>query len=58
MAEWFKAAVLKTVEPRSGFRGFKSYSLRQEKAFSVQQTAITLRTRSVLVFWLRLRADC
>jgi secreted protein with Ig-like and vWFA domain len=32
MAEWFKAAVLKTVEPRSGFRGFKSYSLRQDQS--------------------------
>ncbi len=27
MAEWFKAAVLKTVERK--FRGFESYSLRQ-----------------------------
>jgi hypothetical protein len=30
MAEWFKAAVLKTVAPGNGGRGFKSYSLRQE----------------------------
>ena len=29
MAEWLKAAVLKTVERK--FRGFESYSLRQEK---------------------------
>ena len=28
MAEWFKAAVLKTVERK--FRGFESYSLRQK----------------------------
>jgi hypothetical protein len=34
MAEWFKAAVLKTVERK--LRGFESYSLRQveiEKVF-------------------------
>ena len=30
MAEWFKAAVLKTVVPRERGRGFESYSLRQE----------------------------
>jgi four helix bundle protein len=30
MAEWFKAAVLKTVVLFTGDRGFKSYSLRQE----------------------------
>jgi hypothetical protein len=30
MAEWFKAAVLKTVGPRSGSREFESLSLRQE----------------------------
>jgi hypothetical protein len=29
MAEWFKAAVLKTVERK--FRGFESYSLRQNR---------------------------
>lgn len=29
MAEWLKAAVLKTVERK--FRGFKSYSLRHDK---------------------------
>ena len=29
MAEWLKAAVLKTVERK--FRGFESYSLRQKK---------------------------
>jgi hypothetical protein len=29
MAEWFKAAVLKTVVLFTGDRGFKSYSLRQ-----------------------------
>ncbi|MBP1752119.1 MAG: hypothetical protein H6Q57_955 [Geobacteraceae bacterium] len=29
MAEWLKAAVLKTVERK--FRGFKSYSLRHNK---------------------------
>ena len=29
MAEWFKAAVLKTVERK--FRGFESYSLRHYK---------------------------
>jgi hypothetical protein len=29
MAEWLKAAVLKTVERK--FRGFESYSLRQNK---------------------------
>ncbi len=29
MAEWFKAAVLKTVERK--FRGFESYSLRHER---------------------------
>ncbi len=28
MAEWFKAAVLKTVERK--FRGFESYFLRQD----------------------------
>jgi hypothetical protein len=28
MAEWLKAAVLKTVERK--FRGFESYSLRQD----------------------------
>jgi hypothetical protein len=28
MAEWFKAAVLKTVERK--FRGFESYSLRHK----------------------------
>ena len=30
MAEWFKAAVLKTVERK--FRGFESYSLRHSLA--------------------------
>ncbi len=30
MAEWFKAAVLKTVERK--LRGFESYSLRQKSA--------------------------
>jgi hypothetical protein len=30
MAEWFKAAVLKTVERK--LRGFKSYSLRQKNS--------------------------
>ncbi len=30
MAEWLKAAVLKTVERK--FRGFESYSLRQKKS--------------------------
>ena len=30
MAEWFKAAVLKTVERK--FRGFESYSLRHRKS--------------------------
>ncbi len=29
MAEWLKAAVLKTAELFSGFRGFESHSLRQ-----------------------------
>jgi hypothetical protein len=29
MAEWFKAAVLKTVERK--LRGFESYSLRQRR---------------------------
>ena len=32
MAEWFKAAVLKTVERK--LRGFESYSLRQYKIAS------------------------
>ena len=31
MAEWFKAAVLKTVERK--LRGFESYSLRQFHSF-------------------------
>jgi hypothetical protein len=31
MAEWFKAAVLKTVERK--LRGFESYSLRQKIIF-------------------------
>ena len=31
MAEWFKAAVLKTVERK--FRGFESYFLRQTVGF-------------------------
>jgi hypothetical protein len=34
MAEWLKAAVLKTVERK--FRGFESYSLRHKNRFSVQ----------------------
>jgi hypothetical protein len=33
MAEWFKAAVLKTVERK--LRGFESYSLRQKTRFFV-----------------------
>jgi hypothetical protein len=33
MAEWLKAAVLKTVERK--LRGFESYSLRQIKLFCV-----------------------
>jgi hypothetical protein len=33
MAEWFKAAVLKTVERK--LRGFESYSLRQENHLAV-----------------------
>ena len=33
MAEWFKAAVLKTVERK--FRGFESYSLRQYESIAV-----------------------
>ena len=37
MAEWFKAAVLKTVERK--FRGFESYSLRQQPVDSEQGTA-------------------
>jgi hypothetical protein len=31
MAEWFKAAVLKTVVPCERDRGFESYSLRQDQ---------------------------
>ena len=31
MAEWFKAAVLKTVVPCERDRGFESYSLRQNQ---------------------------
>ena len=31
MAEWFKAAVLKTVERK--FRGFESYSLRHKVTY-------------------------
>ena len=36
MAEWFKAAVLKTVERK--LRGFESYSLRQGKFLAVMFT--------------------
>jgi hypothetical protein len=32
MAEWFKAAVLKTVEGREVLREFESLSLRQESS--------------------------
>jgi hypothetical protein len=32
MAEWFKAAVLKTVERK--LRGFESYSLRQKEGYT------------------------
>jgi hypothetical protein len=41
MAEWFKAAVLKTVEGREVLREFESLSLRQKKhsAFSTQPSA-------------------
>ena len=31
MAEWFKAAVLKTVVPFARNRGFESYSLRHHR---------------------------
>ncbi len=34
MAEWFKAAVLKTVERK--FRGFESYSLRHPTLFELR----------------------
>ncbi len=37
MAEWFKAAVLKTVERK--FRGFKSYSLRQINCWPIKWTS-------------------
>jgi hypothetical protein len=58
MAEWFKAAVLKTVEGRKVLREFESLSLRQKKALSFQHTAVSLRTCSILVSWFKLRADC
>jgi hypothetical protein len=37
MAEWFKAAVLKTVERK--FRGFESYFLRQYRYGEVTESA-------------------
>ena len=37
MAEWLKAAVLKTVERK--LRGFESYSLRQENFFHLWPVA-------------------
>jgi hypothetical protein len=36
MAEWFKAAVLKTVVRK--YRGFESYSLRQKRKKSLRTT--------------------
>ena len=44
MAEWLKAAVLKTVERK--FRGFESYSLRQKK-FEVKFLTVEHRTENV-----------
>ena len=43
MAEWFKAAVLKTVERK--FRGFESYSLRQK----IQLCWILLVANGILI---------
>ena len=37
MAEWLKAAVLKTAELFSGFRGFESHSLRHIMRLKNQQ---------------------
>ncbi len=36
MAEWLKAAVLKTAELFIGFRGFESHSLRQYNSLSIK----------------------
>ena len=40
MAEWFKAAVLKTVERK--FRGFESYFLRQYRQGEVTERPMVL----------------
>jgi hypothetical protein len=45
MAEWFKAAVLKTVERK--FRGFESYSLRHS-SLGRQQLALLAESTN---FW-------
>ncbi len=41
MAEWFKAAVLKTVERK--FRGFESYSLRHEILLFLKRFCLLFR---------------
>ena len=46
MAEWFKAAVLKTVERK--FRGFESYSLRHTKSQNKEQVVNHLQTTILL----------
>ncbi len=43
MAEWLKAAVLKTVERK--FRGFKSYSLRHIYCFKVVRSRFLISRR-------------
>jgi hypothetical protein len=45
MAEWLKAAVLKTVERK--FRGFESYSLRQELS---GQNSVKIQSANVLLY--------
>ena len=49
VAEWFKAAVLKTVERK--FRGFESYPLRQAKSGAkARQTLALLTNHSFYAF--------
>jgi hypothetical protein len=56
VAEWFKAAVLKTVERGNSFRGFKSYLLRQISSFSGFVLAMPV-AHGELAEWLKAH-DC
>lgn len=47
MAEWFKAAVLKTVERK--FRGFESYSLRHNLMQDFRLTLLSFRFSGFII---------